>query len=240
VVIPVLGASDSILEMKQRREQIGALPGSVHLSGEDADDRIALVVQRQVLADHVGTAAEAAGPKPFAQHHHPLGPRLVLLRPESASQDRPHPQSLKDSRRDVSAVDPFRLTVARQSEIRAVEGDEAFERLALLLHVLEVRHREAHVGDLLRPFGQEHQAIGLLVGERVQEDPIDHAEDGRVGPYSEGQRQHRHRAESRIAGEQTYPIARVLPERPHQTRLLPNRGRTVSLSGQSGCQHAVE
>ena len=41
----------------------------------------------------------------------------------------------------------------------------------------------------------QDQAVGLRVGQRSEQDAVYHAENRRVGPDSQGQREHDHRCE---------------------------------------------
>ena len=81
----------------------------------------------------------------------------------------------------------------------------------LVAHVLEVRDGEAHLRHLLGPFGQEHQPVGLVVGQRAQQDRVDHAEDRGVGADAQGQGQDGHGGESGTPRQHPSPVTDVLP-----------------------------
>src|SRR5262249_2176724 len=62
------------------------------------------------------------------------------------------------------------------------------------------------------PLGQENQAFGLRVGQRSQQDRVDHREDRGVGADPERERRDRHDRESRRAAQRPCREANVARE----------------------------
>ncbi len=54
------------------------------------------------------------------------------------------------------------------------------------------------------------QAIGILVGERPEEDAVDHAKDGAVRADAEGEREHGDGGERRRTPKHAQAIAQIL------------------------------
>jgi hypothetical protein len=84
-----------------------------------------------------------------------------------------------------------------------------------LAPVVEIGHRDAHVGDLIRPFRGEDEPVRLRIGQRAQQHAVDDREDGGVGADAQRQRQHRDGGEAGAARELPRPVPQVLPQGVH-------------------------
>jgi len=60
-----------------------------------------------------------------------------------------------------------------------------------------------------------HQLAGFLVGQRLQDDRVDHAEDSRCGADPQGQREHRDHRETGTAAEAAQRITDILEDEIH-------------------------
>ena len=89
---------------------------------------------------------------------------------------------------------------------------------------------------------EDHERLRLGYRQRTQKDRIHEAEDCRVGPDSQGQRQDRHRAEGFVGGHRAQAVAEVLRQlleqnpRPQGARVFPQQRDVaqVAASGPSG------
>src|SRR5215218_1360535 len=88
------------------------------------------------------------------------------------------------------------------------------ERLVLTLEVVEVRRRDAEAGKakLGRALQEHDQPVRLRIRQRIEEHAVDHAEDGGVGPDTQGQGQHREKGRSWIADQGAHAEAYVFPD----------------------------
>jgi hypothetical protein len=198
VIAPVLLAADLVLEAQERSEDVVALPGAVQGPGDHTDDREGLAAQRKRTAEDAGVAAETPLPETFAEHSHALGARLLVLGSEAPAQEWLLAEGREELRRDLTAVEALGLaTRTGKDEVRPVGAHERLEDGVLVPHVLEVGHGEAHLRDLLGPFGEQDEAVGLGVGQGTEEDRVDDAEERRVRPDAEGECRDRHRHEAR-------------------------------------------
>ncbi len=184
-----------------------------------ADHRERIAAQHQRLADDIRVAPEAPLPEALAQQRDSGRAGLLFLGPERATDDRLLAERLENAGGDLPAVHALRLArraagpcARAQDEVLAVVADERLEHLVLVAHVLEVRHREAHLGHLLGPLGEEDQAIGLGVRERAQQDRVDHAEDRGVGADPQCERRDRDEREAGRLPQRADREADVAPE----------------------------
>ena len=88
----------------------------------------------------------------------------------------------------------FRIAQSRQVEDLGSKCCHRAERAVALLHLLKARHREGSlvkVGIVPAARVDQHQAAGLAVRQRAQQQRVGHTEDGGVGPDPHGQGEHR-------------------------------------------------
>ncbi len=223
VVAPLRLAPDPVLETEERREDVGGLPAPVEIPRHDADHREALPAQDEGAAEDAGVAAESPLPESLAQEDDAVGARLLLLRAERPAEDRSLPERRERPRRDLPPVDALGLAhgVRRpahgaEDEVLPVVAGDGLEDRALVAQVLEVRHGEAHLRDLLRPLGEEHEAPGLRVRQGPQQDGVHHAEDRGVGADAERERGHGDDGEAGRAPQRAHREANVPPEVVHR------------------------
>ena len=218
VVAAVVLAADLVLEAQQRRVDVDGPPASVDGLGQNADHGEGLAAQDEVAAHHPGVAAEPALPVALGQDGHRLRPRLVVVGGEAPAEDGSLAQRREEAGRDLAAAQALRLRALRiEDEARAVVADQGLERGALVADVLQVRDGEAHLRDLLGPFGQEDQPVRLLVGKGAQEDRVDHAEDRGVGADAQGKGQDGHGGESGAPRQHARAVTDVLPPGFHRS-----------------------
>ncbi len=166
-----------------------------------------------------GSRPKRRSQKPSPSSATPRRSGLLLLRSERAADDRLLAERREDARGDLAPVDTLRLArgaaralSAAQDEVRPVVAHQRLEDAVLVPHVLEVRDGEAHLRHLLGPLGQEHQPLRLRVGQRPQQDGVDHAEDRGVGADPERERRDRDEREARRLPERARGEANVPPE----------------------------
>ena len=216
VVAAVVLAADAVLQPQQRRVDVDGPPAPVEGAGHHADHGEALAAQRERLAQDLRITPEAPLPEALAQERDAFCARLVLLRAEGPSEEGLLAQGGEQARGDLAPVDPLRVRALRgEDEVGPVVADQRLEDAVLVPHVLQVGDGEAHARDLLRPLGQEHQPLGLRVGQRPQQDRVDHAEDGGVGADAQGQGEDGHRREAPGLGQDPDGVFDVAPEAFH-------------------------
>ena len=97
---------------------------------------------------------------------------------------------------------------------RHADGGEILERALHLAPVNEVAWRDHVVLPVARDvvLPDDDQPLGILVGKRLQEQRVDHAEDRGVRADADGEGADRDRGEPRRAQEQPRAVAQVPPD----------------------------
>jgi hypothetical protein len=143
-----------------------------------------------------GTFSSPAKARPTAGHVRSSGKRLA----------------------DNSAPDALRLTAARNVHSRRPDQGHLFEHPVLRqpLHEIGVGHSGVVDAKTRVRFVDLHQAPGVAVRQRAQEDRVHHAENCAVQPGPERQCRERYRSEARTPDEQPPCKAQVLHHTSHE------------------------
>ncbi len=141
----------------------------------------------------------------------------VFLRPEGAAEDRLHPEHVEESGRDAGTAQRFGTGLTADVERAELHQGHALEGAALTLPVEEIGGRYGELGHAWKGVGWRHvpderQTIGFGVGQRPQQDRIDHAEDGGVGADTERQDEDRRDRKTRALAEHTHRVPDVAAE----------------------------
>ena len=85
-----------------------------------ADDGVSFVVEKNILTDDVGRAAEAGLPQTITEDNSSIRAGPILLRQEGAAQNRLHAEQRKKICAHAVSLDFFRFTAANQVEAAPV------------------------------------------------------------------------------------------------------------------------
>ena len=185
----------------------------------DADDRVRRAVEVQRLAHRARIRAEALRPEGMAQHHDRIAPRdLVLVGTEGPADHGAHAQQVEVVSRDELAEEDLGLAARVEAHGRPVVAEHALEHLAVLGVVLPVEVRKRPEARVL-PVGRvdREQAVRFRHGDALQQQGVGHAEDRRIGPDAEAERQDREAREHRALQDHPYRVAKILPQRFHES-----------------------
>jgi hypothetical protein len=152
---------------------------------QHADDRIGFAVERQRPADGF-PATQSALPETIANDGDTATPRRILIGQKDAPVCRIHANDLEEAGADGGRNQRFRIAKAGERELAETVNRHALEELRIALPVVVVRgrHRERrHIRKrtLRRNVKQAHEAIGLLVGQRPEQDGVHDAENRGIG-----------------------------------------------------------
>ena len=202
------------------------LQGQVEVGGriraergpQHAGHRVGLPVEHDRAADDGGIAAEPADPERMAHHREPRSAGPVLVRDEDAAERRAGVEDRKEVRRDVDRLHLLRRHAAAQVEARSREVVRAhrLERLRVLLPGHELGDRYAPADAVPELELQLHQPVRLAVGQRLQQNAVDHREDCGVGSDPEGEGRDRHGCEAGAAKKLPERQPDVLEQRVHE------------------------
>ena len=130
-------------------------------------------------------AAKLGLPQHVRQHRDVILARCVLTLDESASEGGAHAVDIEVVRRDAGTWKLHRLLDARKRDGPAGAGRHEVEAAVFLLPVEKVEGRDAVAPAGRGRLEHAHDAVGFGIRQRLEEDGVDEAEDGGVGPEAE-------------------------------------------------------
>ncbi len=166
---------------------------------EDADNCIKLAIKINFLPDHIWIARIFSRPQSIADQHHRRGANFVVFWSERAAKNRLHAKRWEKSRGDPPHPQSLWIAIARQYHAGGLIRRHRFEDMVRRFPVVEIGHRNTHVGNLLSGLSNENDSAWIFVRERLQQHRIHHAENCGVRANSESQSQQRDRGDSRAA-----------------------------------------
>ena len=179
----------------------------------DADHRVGLSVNPQLVAQDLQIAAELALPQRVAQHHFLLVPDFSFLVGEGSPERRRYAEQAEERRGDVGGVDADRRAVLIDAEVAEVEQRLVRVGVRLAQPIVIVRHTRATVvpGPGVRIKVLHHDdTVRFRNRQRAQQDAVDHREEGRVGADADGERQRGRERERCVLPEKAQAKAQVL------------------------------
>ncbi len=154
-----------------------------------------------------------------AQDEDGVGAAAVVGRAERASEDRRDAEDAEEVVRHDTDVDAVGFAALQEVEVHLVVFDQCVEGARLLAIVVQLldRHVDVRASGERRRLLDEHQPVGFGVGQGLQQNAVDHAEDGGVGPDPQTERQHggqrvaavpeqRAGGEPKVAGQVVHPV----------------------------------
>ena len=195
---------------RQRRPDHGAA-GELKVRRHDADHGVELVIQLHRLAQHIAAAREAALPDSMTQDDDVVRSQLHLLRGEGPAQRGLAAQHIEEIERDARAVQPLRLAAARQIEPLIAERGDRREGVVLIAEAEIISRREGELrkSGLEISLANDHELLGSVESQRLEQHGVDHREDGRIRADSQRQGEHRNAGEPRIAAQGAESIAEI-------------------------------
>ncbi len=209
---------------RQRQHELGVL-GAVerrhHLARQrerrrqHADDLMGQPVHDDGRADDVRIAAVAAHPRAVTEHGGGRGAGQVLLGDEQTPERRARAEHRQQVRGHADGADPLRLASAGQVVVPADRDGDLLESVMPGLDVEVLRRGEPVLRDAQagRAVPEDDQPVGVLIRKRTQQQCARDAEDGRVRPDAERDREHGRGREAGRSRKRTNRVARVLYHR---------------------------
>ena len=157
-------------------------------------------------------------PRGVAEQDRFFGARALVAPVESAADGRTYPQHVEERCRDARAAEASRFFVPGPGPHNRCGRPDPLERAALSLHVAHLRLGEPH-RRAQRAFGrgllgrhvhdEPHNTPGILIWQRLQQEPVHDAEDRGVRADAEAERQHGDRRKSGILLERSQRMPQV-------------------------------
>ncbi len=184
--------------------------------GHDAENRVRLFLDGQGLAYDVRIGIVELAPRLLAQQHYAIAPRLVLFVAECASQNWLHAQHREEVRGDFDMLHLHAASGAYDAGHGAVQQRAnphlCAHGVAQLEHV-GVAH---HVVGIGAGPGDGHNAIRLRIGQRTQQNAVQHCEDCNVRAQPQRQHGHCRERESGRLAQLSHCVTQILKNRPHR------------------------
>ncbi len=165
---------------------------------KNGHDGVTLLVQRDRPAQHARVAAKSTLPEAVSENGRLWAVGRVLFPGEVASQRRLDAEQWKEIRRYCASHDSFRRSDPGKGHLAARVGADARQRLALGFDFNERGAANDAAGAARPVCAQLHQLAGFGIGQRPEQDSVDHTEDGGVRPDAQRKRQHGHGREARV------------------------------------------
>jgi hypothetical protein len=206
----------------QRRPQIGLhdREGAGELRRRDADDGEVGAVELDGVADHRGVGGQVALPEAVRQDDDGVGARgLVFFRQEPTPELGLDAEDREVVARNECPEEHLGVGLAVPAVHHVHLGGEAVECLGLVA-VVDVVEIRGHVERVIRGAGEDFDDL-VDVGhrQRLEQEAVDHREDGRVHADAERQRQHRHCGKARVGAQLAQGVSHVVLEEAHECSL---------------------
>ena len=208
-----------------RRPQLRLVIGKVEVGPGDANDRVRLPFHDECPADDEGRAAQAFAPEAIADDDEEVGAGSVLASTEEAAELRRRAQQWKERRPDLAAVEAHGAVRKRHRVFDRVVRRDVFERAQPRRPRVQCGAARLRLAGRFRRarmlFVDTHQAVGLGIRQRPEQDAVDDREDRGRCADTEREREERGGGERPIAPEHDHGVLQIL-ERIH-SRSVPIR-----------------
>ncbi len=183
---------------------------------EDPDDGAGLVAERDAGAHNVGIAAELTLPESVANHDDMAAVRGVFLRCEGAAKLDWRAKEPEIGFGDVEAVDLLGNDAGKvEARTAKVVSGDVLKDAGLSSPGIEVDRRGRIAVAVGIGVHEPDHAVGLGIGEWLEQDSVDDGEDGGVGSDAEGESGDGGNRKGRAGDEHTQGVAEVAEEVAH-------------------------
>ena len=187
--------------------------------GKDADDLVSLSVDDDGPADQGGVGAELAAPVCVGEHGSGRGAGGVVLTAEGAAKRGSDAQERKSAIGDAQCSDLFGFFDTRDTDGIVLIGADVDETLILLTENEVSGGRDIQVFDVeaRSSLPDSDEVFGARIGQGLEEDAFQDAENNGVGADSRCQRDQRDCGEHRGASQSAEDLSQLVPKFPHKT-----------------------
>ena len=235
--VVVLAGADggSVRRERQRQEDLAVLGDPKrrhHLArqresfGQHADDLERLSVERHRPSDDRWILPITPRPGAVVEDRRSRPARCVVSGFEEPAVQRPRAEHRQQVRGHADRPDAFRFAVASQVEVRAKRDRDVLESRMTRLDVEVLGRREPVFRDVesRRSVPEDREPVGILIGQRSEQQRTGDAEDRAVGADADRDRQDRDSSQPRGPQKRANGIAEVLEQRRHAGILAARKG----------------
>jgi hypothetical protein len=198
---------------------------------KDPRDLIGMLVEKQRSSHSPGIAGEVCPPEGMADERNVLAPGFQVASLEEASGDRLHGKRREDSGSGHSPPSAHGLVLQLHGKGPASREADRLQRATHAAPVPRIGGGGcAPIPDLLEVgLAYIHQPVGFRVGQGTKQNPFDEAENGGVGPDSQGKGEQYRGGEAGGPRQSTAGQAQVAKNFGHR-KLLRGGRRTCVIS----------
>ena len=144
-----------------------------------------------------------------------IAARAIFIGPEDASVKRLNAEHRKEAVTHERRADRLGFAVAGDVETGAMVESHLLKDIILFLPIEEVRCRDRearHSGEtcLGRDMPELDEAIGIVEGQGLQQDGVNHAEDGGIGTDTEGHDEYGNQGEAGALKQPPECVSQIL------------------------------
>ena len=183
-----------------------------HLRRHHADDGEILIVQVNRATDCVRIAIECALPKTIADHDDGWSADFVFVFAKCAAGLRRQPDDIEKIPCDRRARNALRFAAANAAQISRffVCDGELFENRVVISPIEGIGQRNREILPRSGRLIQYHDAVGIRIWERPQQNGVDHTEDGGVGADAQAERNYRDGSKAGLFRQHAQCVAKIL------------------------------
>jgi hypothetical protein len=183
-----------------------------------ADDRVHPPVERDALAEDVRVPAEVALPEAVRDDRRMGSAVVVLLAGESAAEGGIHFDGREEAGTDLRGREHHRTAAVGHGEPRRIDLGDGLEGLVLAGEVEVVGVRPGTGPGVFEHLVEPHQPVRLRHRQGLEDDVLQHAEDGARPADAECEGQGGGRAERRCSPKGADCVAQLADEALHDCR----------------------
>src|ERR1700729_136215 len=171
-----------------------------------------ITVEPDGTAENIRVGAIGTAPQSIADHGQGSETRREVLRTKQPSNLRDHTQHGKVAETAIHRLDAVWLFGAGQILGTLENRGHIFEYTRSRLQVIQFGLGKPNVPQSYAGLVKEdsYQTIGIAVGQRMQQNGIHDAENGRVGSHAQSQRQDSHHRECGLFDQHAQSITNIL------------------------------
>src|SRR5580658_8432857 len=179
--------------------------------------RTPIIVKESVSSRMVRPTTFGSAPQSIADHGHGSETEREVLRTKQPSNLRGHTQHGKVAETAVDRLETLGLFRAGQILATLEDRGHIFKYSRSRLQVIQFGLGKLNVPQSYAGLVKEdsYQTIRLAEGKRTQQHGIHDAEDRRIGPDSQGQRQDGHDGECGLLAQHAQTVTHILKQSPH-------------------------
>src|SRR5207249_3547424 len=174
------------------------------------DYRNNVILSDKPLLRQIRVTAEIALPEAVADNHGRQTAIALFFNHKPAPYERGYSEHVEKTARNNGQRGAHRFIAAGHGDERLAELRQRLEGAALLPPLIERGVRGPGSSPFSIDLPDLNNLVRLWIGQRTQQDAVDDAEDGRVRPHAQREREHGHGSEAGVLQQLAEGVAKVV------------------------------